>query len=478
MTRPSDIETELVVLGGGPGGYSAAFYAADNGRKVLLVERDPQLGGVCLHRGCIPSKALLHATRLLRETNDAASIGLRFEKPMIDLPTLRGWKEQTIDKLAKGIASLAKARGVKVIAGRGCFEDAKTLRIESPKGQQFVNFQNAIIATGSKATLPRAFDLGNPLVMTSRGALALEDIPKELLVVGGGYIGMELGSVYAGLGSKVTLVESQDRILSGIDADLAGPVLESAHERFAAIHLGTSIQSMSTDCGQIKTLIQPDAGEPQELSFDRVLVAVGRSPRTGNIGLENTGIQCDRFGFIKVNESQRTAEPAIAAIGDCVGGAMLAHKAHHEARKAVDSLFHPGEPLLDLNIPAVVFTDPEVAWCGLTETQAKTEGIPIKTMKFPWAASGRAVSVGLTNGLTKILFDPETERMLGMGIVGNGAGELIGEGILALEMGAAAYDLAHTVHPHPTLSETIMEAADAFYGHATHLRQARSATDP
>lgn len=471
MSESSPIETELVVLGGGPGGYAAAFYAADIGRKVILVEREPHLGGVCLHRGCIPSKALLHATHLLQEAREAEQIGLQFGEPTVDLAALRSWKEKTIKSLADGVASLAKSRGVEVITGRGYFDDASTLRVETEDGQRFVRFQNAIIAVGSKSSLPRAFDLGNPRVMTSRGALELADIPQRLLVIGGGYIGMELGTVYAGLGSEVTLVESEDRILLGVDQDLMRPVLKSAQERFATIHLGAKVESISTNGSQIKAVVEPAEGEVMELKFDRVLVAVGRSPSTRDLGLENTKIKTDRNGFIQVDKSQLTTESGIAAIGDCVGGAMLAHKAHHEARKAVDALFQPVEPIMEMNVPAVIFTDPEVAWCGLTETQAKEDGVDHKVMKFPWAASGRAMSVGRTNGLTKIVFDPDTERMLGMGIVGNGAGELIGEGILALEMGATAYDLAHTIHPHPTLSETIMEAADVFYGHATHFKR-------
>ncbi|MBG86095.1 MAG: dihydrolipoyl dehydrogenase [Verrucomicrobiales bacterium] len=471
MSESTQIETELVVLGGGPGGYAAAFYAADLGKKVTLVERAPQLGGVCLHRGCIPSKALLHATHLKQEASEAENIGLKFSEPQIDLDKLRGWKDQTINKLADGIGKLAKARGVEVITGRGYFDDGSTLRVETENGQQFVKFQKAIIAVGSKAALPRAFDLGNPRVMTSRGALQLEDIPENLLVVGGGYIGMELGTVYAGLGSKVTLVESLDRILTGVDKDLMRPVLQSAKQRFDTIHLGAKVGSMATDGSQIKTLITPKDGEALELRFDRVLVAVGRAPFTQDLGLDNTKIKTNRHGFIEVDDKLFTAEPHIAAIGDCIGGAMLAHKAHHEARKTVDAIFQPTEPLLNMNVPAVIFTDPEVAWCGLTEEQAKADGVNHKVVKFPWGASGRAMSVGRTNGLTKLIVDPDTERMLGMGIAGNGAGELIGEGILALEMGATAFDLAHTIHPHPTLSETIMEAADVFYGHATHFKR-------
>ncbi len=471
MTVTPNHETELLVLGGGPGGYAAAFYAADHGKDVLIVELEEQLGGVCLHRGCIPSKALLHATHLLDQAETANEFGIHFSKPEIDLSKLRQWKDQTIQTLAKGIDSLAAARKVQVIKGRGYFEDSHTLRVETTEGQQFVRFQRAIIAVGSRATLPRAFDLGNPRVMTSRGALALEEIPQRLLVVGGGYIGMELGSVYARLGSEVTLVETQNRLLLGVDPDLITPVVKIAKELYQAIHLEAKVNSLATHGQEIAAEIIRSDQEKMSQTFDRVLISVGRSPRTEDIGLENTAIEIDRRGFIQVNEQLTTGESHIAAIGDCIGGAMLAHKAHYEARQAVDTFYDAEEPKLAPHIPAVVFTDPEIAWCGLTETAAKEKGIQHRVTKFPWAASGRAISVGQRHGLTKMIFDPDTQQLLGVGIVGNGAGELIGEAILALEMGATAYDLAKTIHPHPTLTETLMEAADVFYGHATHYRR-------
>ena len=473
MTQLPNHETELLVLGGGPGGYAAAFYAADLGKKVIVVELEEALGGVCLHRGCIPSKALLHATHLLEETQQAHEFGFNFQKPEIDLNTLRAWKKQTIDTLARGISSLAKSRNVEVLKGRGYFEDKHTLRVETTKGQIFINFQQAIIAVGSRANLPSAFDLGNPRIMTSRAALELEDVPETLLVIGGGYIGMELGSVYSRLGSKTTLVEAENRLLTGIDKDLITPVIKSARSSFSEIHLSTNVLKMATQGKQIRPTIRFADGVTSEPLFDRVLVSVGRHPRTQNIGLENTAIQTDQRGFIQVNETLQTDEPSISAIGDCIGGAMLAHKAHHEAKTAIDALYQPDEPQNTPQVPAVVFTDPEIAWCGTTEAQAKEESIPFKTAKFPWSTSGRAISVGRGNGFTKILIDPETERILGMGIVGNGAGELISEGTLAIEMGATAYDLAKTIHPHPTLSETIMEAAELFYGHATHFRSTK-----
>ena len=470
MSAANDLETELLVLGGGPGGYAAAFYAADLGKEVVLVELEEHLGGVCLHRGCIPSKSLLHATHLIDQSREASDFGIHFQEPTIDLDALREWKDNTIQTLAQGINSLAASRKVKVIRGRGYFEDKQTLRIETSEGQRFVKFQRAIIAVGSRATLPRVFDLGNPRIMTSRSALQIEDIPNRLLVIGGGYIGLELGSVYARLGSKVTMVESQDRLLLGVDRDLIGPVVDLATKSFDAIHLKAKVQSLATEGSEIAARITKSDGTENNDHFDRVLVAVGRSPRTANIGLENTAIELDRQGFIKVDDHLATGESGIMAIGDCIGGAMLAHKAHYEARQAVDSLFQPEEPTRSPHIPAVVFTDPEIAWCGLTEAEAKQRDVKVRVAKFPWAASGRAISVGQRHGITKLILDPDTEQLLGVGIVGNGAGELIGEAVLALEMGATAYDLAMTVHPHPTLSETLMEAADVFYGHATHFR--------
>ena len=470
MTETTSHETELLVLGGGPGGYAAAFYAADLGKDVVIVELEEQLGGVCLHRGCIPSKALLHATHLLHQTEEASEFGIHFSKPEIDLGKLRAWKNQTIQTPAKGIDSLAAARKVNVIKGRGYFDDNHTLRVETSEGQQFVRFQRAIIAVGSKSTLPRAFDLGNPRVMTSRGALALDDIPEKLLVVGGGYIGMELGSVYARLGSQVTMVETQDRLLLGVDPDLITPVVKIAKESYTDIYLGAKVASLATRGTEIAAEIVDSNQNTTKETFDRVLVAVGRSPRTNDLGLENTAVEIDQRGFIAVDQQLATKEPHIAAIGDCIGGAMLAHKAHYEARQAVDAFYEHDEPSLAPHIPAVVFTDPEIAWCGLTETTAKEKAVKYRVAKFPWAASGRAISVGQRHGITKMIFDPDTQQLLGVGIVGNGAGELIGEAILALEMGATAYDLAKTVHPHPTLTETLMEAADVFYGHATHYR--------
>ncbi len=461
------VNTQIVVVGSGPGGYAAAFYAADLGKKVIMVERDKRLGGVCLNRGCIPSKALLHAAHTISAARESEHRGIVFAQPTIDPSKLRAWKESVIAKLAGGIAQLAKMRGVQVMYGRGYFEDSKTLRVETEQGQQFINYEQAIIAVGSKSAMPKAFDLGNPLIMTSREALEIEDVPENLLVVGGGYIGMELGTVYATLGSKVVLVEALDSILAGADADLVRPVMTYAKKAFKETRLKTKVAKMSTAGKQIKVEFEMDGQKKEEL-YDRVLVAVGRTPNSEDIGLENTKVTLDEKGFIKVNEHQQTTDPNIYAIGDIAGGVLLAHKATREGRVAVEVITGEESSSAGVTIPAVVFTDPEVAWCGLTEAEAKQKGIEVKVSKFPWGASGRALAIDRPDGLTKLIIEPETERILGVGIVGHGAGELIAEGVLAVEMAATAKDLSLSVHPHPTLSETLMEAAEAFYGYATH----------
>jgi dihydrolipoamide dehydrogenase len=461
------IQTELLVLGAGPGGYAAAFYAADKGKKVLLVEQDKRLGGVCLNRGCIPSKALLHATHLITQARESAQRGIAFDAPKLDLAKLRAWKDSILTKLAQGIAGLALRRGVQVLQGRGYFEDSRTLRVETAGGQQFVQFEKAIIAVGSRPAMPKAFDLGNPRIMTSTEALELEDVPAELLVVGGGYIGMELGIVFSALGSRVTVVEALDSILMGADADLVRPVVKFAEKHFKAVRLKSKVAKMATAGKQIRVTID-DGTAPKEELYDRVLVAVGRAPNAADLGLENTKVERDDKGFIKVNDRMETADPAISAIGDIAGGLLLAHKAAKEARIAVEAITGEAATRDQIVIPAVVFTDPEVAWCGLTEAEAKAQGRAVGIAKFPWGASGRALTFDRTDGLTKLVIDPETERILGVGLVGHGAGELIAEGVLAVEMGATVRDLAETVHPHPTLSETLMEAAEMFFGHATH----------
>jgi dihydrolipoamide dehydrogenase len=460
-------KAEVIVIGAGPGGYAAAFYAADKGKKVILIEQEKNLGGVCLNRGCIPSKALLYATHQVSAARESAHRGITFAEPQIDLAKLREWKDGVIQKLAGGVATIAQRRGVQVIHGRGYFEDAKTLRVETADGQKFFHFEQVIVAVGSRPSLPKIFDLGNPRVMTSTEALQIEDIPENILVIGGGYIGMELGTVYATLGSKVTVVEALDSILAGGDPDLIRPVVRYAEKNFHEVRLKAKVLKMATVGKQIKVTTEKD-GQQKEEMYDRVLVSVGRVPNADDLGLANAGIERDEKGFIKVNAHQQTNVPGVYAIGDIAGGAMLAHKASREARVAVENIIGESTSFEGVIIPAVVFTDPEVAWAGLTENEAKARGIEVEVAKFPWAASGRALSFDRTDGLTKLIVDPQTERILGVGIVGAGAGELISEGVVAIEMGATVEDLALCVHPHPTVSETLMEAAEVFFGTSTH----------
>ena len=460
---------KVVVLGGGPGGYPAAFEAADHGMEVTLVDEEVKPGGVCLHRGCIPSKALLHVAKLIHEAREAAAWGLSFGEPKIDLDKLRNFKSGVVEKLTGGIEQLGKMRGVTMLRGRGSFIDSNTLKVDLHEGgTKELKFDKCIIATGSSPAMPKVFNIGDDRVMDSTGALDLPDVPKTLLVVGGGYIGLEMGSVYAALGSKVTVVEMLSGLLPGADRDLVRPLHQRLKEQFEAIYLKTKIQSLkATDKGIVATMEGEDA--PKEQTFDRVLIAIGRRPNTKGFGLENTRAQVDEKGFIKVNRKQQTMDPNLLAVGDVAGEPMLAHKATREARVAVEAL--AGEPAEfdNVAIPAVVFTDPEIAWCGLTENEAKEQGRNVQIVRFPWGASGRAQTLDRTEGLTKMLVDPESQRILGMGIVGPGAGELIAEGVLAVEMAAVARDVAESIHAHPTLSETIMESAEAAFGQATHM---------
>jgi dihydrolipoyl dehydrogenase len=459
--------TEILVLGAGPGGYTAAFYAADKGKKVTLVEQNPRLGGICLNVGCIPSKALLHATEIMREAKEMSHRGIEFGAPRIDLDKMRAWKESILEKLGQGIKSLADHRGVEVMHGRGHFEDSQTLRVETGAGQKFIRYEKAIIAVGSKPAMPHAFDLGNKRVMTSSDALELPDVPQDLLVVGGGYIGMELGTVYAALGSNVVVLEALPSILTGVDPDLVRPIARVAQKAFKEIRLNTKVLKMATAGRQIKVTTEINKEQREEL-YDRVLVSVGRSANLADLGLENTQVTKDDKGFIHCNAQQQTDDPHIYAIGDICGGVLLAHRASRQAKVAVEALLGEASAFENVVIPAVVFTNPEVAWCGLTETEAKQRNVEVQVAKFPWGASGRALTFDRPDGLTKLIIEPETERILGVGIAGVGAGELIGEGVLAVEMGATARDLADSVHPHPTLSETLMEAAESFYGTSTH----------
>ncbi len=462
--------TQLVVIGGGPGGYAAAFLAADMGMAVTLIDEAPNPGGVCLYRGCIPSKALLHVSKLLTETQHAEQWGITFGEPTIDLDKLRSWKDGVVEGLTSGLGQLSKRRKVTFVQGRASFQDTRTLVVQNPdREDEVVPFANAIVATGSRpATLPGVY-VDSPRVLNSTTALELQDIPPRLLVIGGGYIGLELGSVYASLGSQVSVVEMTGGLLPGADRDLVRYVAKPLEAQFEAIMLNTKVAGLEVLPEGIQvTLEGPEiGGEPQ--IFDKVLVSIGRRPNASGLGLQNTGVVVNDRGFIEVNAQLRTAEPNIYAIGDVVGEPMLAHKASHEGRLAVEAIAGHRVAFEPQAIPAVVFTDPEIAWCGLTETQAKGDNRSVEIARFPWAASGRATTMDRGDGLTKLLIDPETERILGVGIAGSGAGELIAEGVLAIEMGALASDLKLTIHPHPTLSETLMEAAEVFFGQSTHL---------
>lgn len=460
---------EIVVIGAGPGGYPAAFAAADHGKKVVLVNEEQNPGGVCLQRGCIPSKALLHVAKLIHEAREAAEHGVSFGSPKIDLAKLRNFKNGVIGQLTGGIQSLCKARGVTLVQARATFANSNTLNLAKPDGStEQLTFDKAVIATGSQPAMPPIFAIGDPRVMDSTGALALEDIPKKLLVIGGGYIGLEMGCVYAALGSEVTVVEALPTILAAADRDLVRPLQKRLEGQFKAIHVNTKVLSLTASKSGIVVEMQGEGVEPKQ-TFDRVLVSVGRKPNSKNLGLENTKVQIDEKGFLKIDRCCRTADPNILAIGDVAGEPMLAHKATREAKVAIEALVGEPAEFDNIAIPAVVFTDPELAWCGLTETEAKAQERDVKVIRFAWAASGRAQSLARTEGLTKLIVENKTERVLGVGIVGAGAGELISEGVIAVETAAVARDLADSIHPHPTLSETIMEAAEAFIGQATHM---------
>ena len=465
----ADKHAQLVVLGGGPGGYPAAFAAADQGMQVVLVDEGKQPGGVCLNRGCIPSKALLHVAKLINESHEAAAWGVTFQPPKIDLDRLRDFKENVVGSLCSGIEGLCKARGVELIKARGSFTDSSTLELKTADGVvSTISFDNCIVAIGSIPTMPPFFDIGDDRVMDSTGALELKDVPDRLLVVGGGYIGLEMGSVYAALGSEVTVVEMSPGLLPGADRDLVSPLRKRLADQFTAIHVNTKVAKLAaTDVGIVATL-EGEGVEP-ELTFDRVLISIGRQPNSRNCGLENTQVEVDERGFIKVDRNQRTADPKLMAVGDIAGEPMLAHKATREAKVAVETLLGEPAEFDNIAIPAVVFTDPELAWAGKTESEAKAEGLDYSAHRFPWAASGRAQTLGRTEGITKILVEPTKQRVIGVGIVGPGAGEMIAEAVIAIEMGATARDLADTIHAHPTLSETMMEAAESVIGQPTHF---------
>jgi len=462
-------DAKLVVIGAGPGGYAAAFLAADLGIDVTLVDPEANPGGVCLYRGCIPSKALLHVAKLIDEAGHASEWGVDFGEPTIDVDRLRGFKDRVVAKLTGGLGQLTRQRKVRHVRGTARFVDSDRLEIDLVEGgTEALGFEHAIVATGSHPTRIPGFPEG-PRMLDSTSGLALEDVPATLLVVGGGYIGLELGSVYAALGSKVTVVEMTPGLSPGADKDLVRPLHRRLEKRFAEILLSTKVASVEDAGGGMKVTLEGEGVEPTERTFDKVLVSVGRRPNSAGLGLDNTGARIDTQGFIEVDEQLRTADAKIFAIGDVVGQPMLAHKASHEARVAVEAIAGHKVAFEPACIPAVVFTDPEVAWCGLTESEAKEQGIKVAVARFPWAASGRAMTLDRDEGLTKLLIDPATERILGVGLVGPGAGEMIAEGVLAVEMAALASDLRLSIHPHPTLSETMMEAAEVFFGQSTHV---------
>jgi dihydrolipoamide dehydrogenase len=461
-------ETDVLVIGGGPGGYAAAFRAADLGLDVTVVDAAGRLGGVCLFRGCIPSKTLLHVSELLYDARHAKEMGVEFGDPRVDLDQLRQWKNQVIDRLANGLVDLSKKRGVQVFQGRMVFESSERARLQNSETGH-IKFRHAIIATGSTATpLPAMAFAKGGRIMSSTAALSLPDIPGSLLVVGGGYVGVELGSVYASLGSRVTVVEAGERLMAGADQDLVQPLVARLKGLFEAIHTRTRVTALKELDNRVEAVLAGDLDEPKQ-TFDRVLIAIGRSPNAGGIGLENTKVRLDDHGFVVVDEQRRTTDPRIFAVGDVAGGVMLAHKAMHEGKVAAEVIAGLPSAFDFQAIPAVVYTDPQIAWCGLTEEDARKQGRAIRVSRFPWTASGRAVSMGIAKGMTKMIIDAQTERLLGVGIVGRGAGEMIAEGVLAVEMGAVAQDLALSMHPHPTLSESEEEAAEAFLGSSTHI---------
>ncbi|MEM6692696.1 MAG: dihydrolipoyl dehydrogenase [Planctomycetota bacterium] len=468
------MQTQLLVVGGGPGGYAAAFLAADEGVDVVIVESEGRLGGTCLIRGCIPSKALLHVARVLSETAEMEhDWGVSFGTPQIELDKLRARKNKVVDTLTGGLDGLAKKRNVTVVTARAKFVNANTVELEGddpsiPDGRQ-ITFEHAIIATGSVPAMPGAFNLGSDRIMDSTGALNLADIPESMLVIGGGYIGLEMGTVYANLGTQVSVVELQKGLLMGADRDLVKPLEKHLKILFNdRIHLDTKVGSLALDGDKVQVTFEGPAKFGTE-SYDRVLVSVGRWPNTKNLGLENTAVQVDEKGFIAHDASLRTNEPNIFVIGDAAGEPMLAHKANHEGRHAVEVIQGHATTFDRRTIPAVVFTDPEIAWTGLTVDEAKAQGVSHEVVKYPWAASGRAQALGRTEGMTKWLVDPESEQVLGCGIVGPGAGELIAEAALAIEMGCVVRDITETIHAHPKLSETMMNAGEVFYGTATEI---------
>ena len=472
MSESSNLN--IAVIGAGPGGYAAAFLAADLGMKVTLIDPEVNPGGVCLYRGCIPSKALLHIAKLIGEARHASNWGVQFGEPQVDLARLRSFKESVVKKLTGGTGQLAKQRKVQYVQGRAAFENSNTLRVSKSDGSEdSLTFDRVIIATGSRPAIVPSLKIDSPRMMDSTAALDLQDIPGSLLVVGGGYIGLELGTVYAALGTRVSVVEMLPGLLPGADRDLVLPLHKRMEKVFESIMVNTTVASIKEEAKGLRATLEGAEVKEREKLFDKVLVSVGRRPNSEIPGLEKTAVKVSPKGFIEVNKQLQTGDPAIYAIGDVVGEPMLAHKASHEGRTAAEAIAGHKVAFEPNAIPAVVFTDPEIAWCGITETQAQKENRAVKVARFPWAASGRAMTLDRAEGVTKLIIDPQTERVLGVGIAGAGAGELISEGVLAIEMSALAKDVALTIHPHPTLSETVMEAAEVFFGTSTHIYRPR-----
>ena len=465
---------QLVVLGAGPGGYAAAFYAADLGMRVALVDEEKNPGGVCLYRGCIPSKALLHVAKVIDEAKHAGNWGVTFTEPKVDIDKLRAFKQGVVDKLTAGVGSVAKMRKVTFVQGRATLTGPTSMSVTGPGGTTELKFEHLILATGSHPTKIPTLSLDSPRMMDSTSGLEIPDVPKSLLVIGGGYIGLELGTVYATLGSKVSVVEMTPGLLPGADRDLVGVLEKRLKNLFASIMLNTKVVkvALANEGAGIRVTFEGDVADKEQV-FDRVLVAVGRRPNSKIPGLETTKVRVAANGFIETDEQRRTAEPNIFAIGDVAGEPMLAHKASHEARVAVEVIAGHKAVFEPQAIPAVVFTDPEIAWCGMTEVQAQASGIDFEVAKFPWGALGRAITIDRPDGLTKLILEKGTGRILGVGVAGSGAGELIAEGVLAIEMGATAEDLKLVIHPHPTLSETLMESAEVFFGQSTHVYKPR-----
>ena len=460
---------DIIVIGSGPGGYASAFRAADLGREVLIVDKDPTLGGVCLNRGCIPSKTLLHIAKVLEEAESLKNMGVGFSKPKIDIDGVRSWKSKIVTQLSSGISQMAKARKVQTIQGEATFLSNSEIQIKSGSKKQVVTFDHCVIAAGSSSSMIPGIPMDNKDVLTSRTALDLVRIPKNLLIIGGGYIGLEMGTVFNSLGSIVSVAEFLPNLLPGADADLVKPLARKLKKQFEEIYLSTKITNVKPSRPKGLTVTMEKNGRTSTKKFDQVLVAVGRKPNTKNMGLENTTIIINEKGFITVDKCQKTNIDNIYAIGDIAGDPMLAHKATHEGKVAAEVICGLPAEFDAKAIPAVIFTDPEIAWVGITEDEAKDKSIPYKKGEFPWAASGKSLALGRNEGRTKIIFDPDTKRTIGVGIVGPNAGDLISEGALAIEMGADAEDISLTVHPHPTLGETFANAAEVFEGTVTDL---------